>query len=357
MREHHLVALEEAVALAFGRKTLINARQSLAGDASTRSYERIYLSGPGAPATVVVMWLRDRGLSISSDELAVLPDDLKELPYVNVYRFFRQIGVDVPEIFADCSSHGFLLLEDVGDLSLWEAVSNPSSDAEPMTWFRRAIDQLVALQLRGHTSQNPDCIAFQQHFDARLYLWECHHFLEWGLERRTGRALPPSERQALEEEFQMLVARLDSQARFLAHRDYHAWNLFVQPPARLRVIDFQDALLAAPAYDLATLLGDRDTPSLIAPPREQALIQYYLQRWHDEGGPVLDPTEFTQTYRLCALQKALKVVGRFRYLAEEKQKPQYLRYIPGTLQQIRRLLPGFPEFRTLAHVMRREFPE
>ncbi|GBD25312.1 hypothetical protein HRbin30_00630 [bacterium HR30] len=357
MREDRLAALEQAVALAFGNQTRLTTRQALAGDASTRSYERIWLSGSSAPKTAVVMWLADRGVSISSDELAVLPETLTELPYVNVYRFLQRIGVDVPLIYADCSSQGLLLLEDVGDLNLWETVSAASHEKEVIEWFCRAVDQLVALQLRGASQKSSECIAFQQNFDARLYLWECHHFLEWGLERRIRHPLPRAEQQALDEEFRVLADRLDAEKRFLAHRDYHAWNLFVQPPARLRVIDFQDALLATPAYDLATLLGDRDTPSVVTPLREEALLRYYLERWHQEGGPTLDAKEFIQTYRLCALQKALKVVGRFHYLAEAKQKPQYLRYIPATLRQIRRLLPFFPEFPAIATVIQRYFPE
>lgn len=356
MQEDRLPELEHALAVAFGERTRITRRQPLAGDASTRSYERLWLHGPGAPQTAVVMWLSDRGVSISSDELAILPETLNELPYVNVYRFFRRIGVDAPEIYADCSANGLLVLEDVGDLTLWDVVSQTNEVGTVTQWFQKAIDHLVQLQLRGQREQSVSCIAFRQHFDARLYLWECHHFLEWGLERRIGQALPASERNPLEQEFQLLAARLDRAPRFLAHRDYHAWNLFVQPPARLRIIDFQDALLAAPAYDLATLLGDRDTPSVITPPLEEALLAYYLEQWDAEGGPDLGTTEFTETYRLCALQKALKVVGRFRYLAEAKGKPQYLRYIPGTLRQIRRLLPYFPEFPTLAATVARYFP-
>ncbi|MCX8072507.1 MAG: phosphotransferase [Candidatus Binatia bacterium] len=355
MKEHRLDLLEQAVRSTFGSYTQIDQRHPLAGDASTRSYERLRLSGPEAPPTAVVMWLADRGVSISSDELAMLPETLTELPYVNVYRFLCRVGVDVPLLYADWSHEGLLLLEDVGDRTLWHAVSETSEEDRITAYFQAAIDQLLLLQIKGTAQRTADCIAFQQEFDARLYLWECHHFLEWGLDRQE-RTLSPSERQSLETEFEEIASRLDAQPRYLAHRDFHSWNLFVQPEQRLRVIDFQDALLATPAYDLATLLGDRDTPTVLTSERERRLIDYYLTQWHAHGGPPLDPTHFTQTYYLCALQKALKVVGRFHYLAEAKRKPQYLRYIPGTLRQIRRLLPRFPEFPTLARAVHVHFP-
>lgn len=356
MSEPRHALLSEAVATAFGSTTKVTDVQPLAGDASTRSYERVWLSGSG-PRTTIAMWCPDRGVAMSSDELAVLPDSLDELPFVNVQRFLQTIGVDVPAIYADFSRRRLLLLEDVGDYSLWDATSQARDPATVEHLFRRAIDQLVRLQLQGTAAATPDCIAFHQQFDARLYLWEYHHFLEWGIERPRGSALPAAQRHALEEELQHLATELDSTPRFLAHRDFHAWNLFVQPPERIRVLDFQDALLATPAYDLATLLGDRDTPALIAHRQEQRLLEHFLDAWHAEKGPTLPPLAFRTWYARCALQKALKVVGRFHFLALAKQKPQYLRYIPATLHQIRRLLPQFPHYRTLAEVVATVFPE
>jgi len=42
-----------------------------------------------------------------------------------------------------------------------------------------------------------------------------------------------------------------AQTPCLNHRDYHSWNLMIQDEA-VRVIDFQDALMAPPQYDLAS---------------------------------------------------------------------------------------------------------
>lgn len=356
MQYSRAATLEEAVRRTFGTAVRVDRVVALAGDASTRSYERVYLAGGSAPSTAIAMWLADRGVSISSDELAVLPDHLAELPYVNVHRFLKRLGVPVPETYADCSAQGLLLIEDVGDLCLWDAVSRADPNRVERL-FQRAIGELVNMQVRGTELRDSTCIAFQQQFDAKLYLWECHHFLEWGIERRLQVQMPASERQELEHEFELLAGTLDRVPRFLAHRDFHSWNLFVQEPGeRIRVIDFQDALLAAPAYDLATLLGDRDTPQVVDPDRERRLTDFYLQRWLEAGGPQTATTDFERTYHLCALQKALKVVGRFYYLALAKQKPHYLRYIPGTVRQVHRLLPLFPEFAYLARVFRRHFP-
>ena len=44
------------------------------------------------------------------------------------------------------------------------------------------------------------------------------------------------------------------------------------------VIDFQDALLAPPQYDLASLLNDRITDSVIQPDLEEKLVDYYIDK-------------------------------------------------------------------------------
>jgi len=348
--------LTHLVQAAFGTDTRLRHVVDLAGDASSRRYQRLFLAGENAPPTAVVMLLADRAIALSSDELALFPEPPRELPFINVHRFLSGIGIDVPAVYLDESERGLVLLEDVGDASLREVVS-ASPPARVRELYERSIEQLVQLILDGTRHADPNCIAFRQRFDRRLYLWEFEHFLQYGVEQRLQTPLPERERSLLLDHFTAIAERLDAAPKFLAHRDYHSWNLFVQGQTRIRVLDFQDALLAAPAYDLATLLGDRDTPTLVPPALEEQLLDYFLDCWEARGGPPLAPAEFQELYFLCALQKALKVVGRFYFLATEKNKPQYLRYIPATVRQILRLLPKFPEHRPMADLLRKLLPE
>lgn len=339
---------------AFGAGIALTRSALLAGDASTRRYARLWLEGESAPPTAVVMILADRGTAMSSDELAVFAEAPKELPYLNVHRFFQRIGVPVPEVYLDDSESGFVLLEDIGDTPLWETVRNTA----PQTvthWYQRAIDVLLVIQLDGMRKADASCIGFQQTFDERLFNWELEHFIEYGIEQRLDCALPAGDARVLRRHFGDIAKELDAQPRHLNHRDYHSWNLFVADE-RIRVIDFQDALLAPAAYDLATLLGDRDTPQAVTPEVESSLLDYYRRRWEEDGGPALPADDLERVYFLCALQKALKVVGRFYYLDRVKQKPGYLRYIPATVRQIERILPRFPELSEMSAVLRRYLP-
>ncbi|MGE4095725.1 MAG: aminoglycoside phosphotransferase family protein, partial [Candidatus Binatia bacterium] len=322
--------------------------------ASSRSYMRLHLQG-NSPPTTVAMLLAGSALPLSTDELAVFKEPLKELPYLNMYRFLKPLGIRVPETYYDGSAEGFLLLEDIGNTPLREAAQG-LSPAQVEQLYRQAIDQLVLLQVEGTRRRDESCIAFQQAFNRQLFQWEFEHFIEWGLEKRQGHALSEVEGKELRAMFEDVAQRLDRAPRFLNHRDYHSWNLFVQE-STIRVIDFQDALLAPATYDLETLLNDRDTPLVITPGLEQTLVNYYHTTWHDCGGSPLDLEQLWEEYNLCLLQKASKVVGRFYYLELEKGKKGYSRYIPPTLATIRRVVARLPQYRRLQDIIAIHFPE
>lgn len=347
-------AVDAGVAVVWGQETQVTRVIPLTGDASSRSYARLFLTGNG-PATVVVMLLSGSGLSVSSDELAVFAEPLQELPYINVHRFLQPLGVRIPEVYYDGQTAGFLLLEDIGDTPLRDAAhGRPEEEIERL--YRQAIDQLVLLQVEGSRHRTDACIAFQQRFDHRLFLWEFEHFIEWGLEKREGKSLSTMEGRELRAMFEKISATLDQAPAFLNHRDYHSWNLFVHN-GEIRVIDFQDALLAPAPYDLETLLNDRDTPTVITPALEQSLIHYYHHAWSELGGETLSLERLWEEYNLCLLQKACKVVGRFYYLELEKKKTGYSRYIPPTLATIRRVVTRLPQYRRLQDLIAAHFPD
>ena len=77
---------------------------------------------------------------------------------------------------------------------------------------------------------------------------------------------------------------------------------------------------------------------MVTPALEEQLVDYYLERTEDRGGPKVGRDEFRETYLLATLQRDFKVVGRFQYLDLVKGKPGYQRYIGPTLERIGRNL-------------------
>ena len=324
---------------AFGAGAALHSLAPLTGDASSRRYYRVFLRAPGAPRSIIAMELpAGAGLPLSSEELTIFKDGPRELPFLNVHRFLSKIGVKVPALYGHWEDERIVLLEDLGDTALWDQVQGLADD-QILTWYRKAIDELLILHLRGTQSRDESCIAFQQRFDAKLYLWEFDHFIEWGLEKRPDVKVSAAAITTLRKEFRDIAAILERCSNCLSHRDYHSWNLMVHDGV-VRVIDFQDALLAPPQYDLASLLNDRVTDSIVQPHLEEPLIHYYIDKSRDLSGHAMSAEEFFEIYRLSAIQRDLKVVGRFYYLDLVKGKPGYRKFIAPTA---RRLLRNFTQ--------------
>jgi N-acetylmuramate 1-kinase len=340
----------------FGQKTVIDSFAALAGDASSRRYYRANLSGTGTPSSVIVMELPGGSvLPLSSEELAVFKEPLKELPFLNMHRFLTRIGVRVPRLYGQSIEAGLLFLEDLGDVALWDKVQGLPASAV-LSWYRKAIDELLSLQIRGTRERDDSCIAFQQRFDFRLYMWEFDHFLEYGLEKRPGTKIPQTQLQELRNAFVEIARRLDSLPPCLNHRDYHSWNLMIHDNA-VAMIDFQDALLAPPQYDLASLLNDRVTDSVIEPDLENKLLNHYLDRKIEIEAKPIKRDEFVDMYLLSAIQRDLKVVGRFYYLDVVKGKTAYKKFIPPTVRRLKRNFARLPQTERLIPILAEHYEE
>ena len=130
-----------------------------------------------------------------------------------------------------------------------------------------------------------------------------------------------------------LLAQHDAPLVF-CHRDYHAENLVWLPDrtddARIGILDFQDAVAAHPAYDLASLLQDarRDVPVAL----EEAMIARFCAKTGR------DPEPFRAAYALQSVQRHLRILGIFTRLASERNKPGYLKLIPRVRAYLDRCL-------------------
>jgi N-acetylmuramate 1-kinase len=319
------------------------AMTQLKGDASARRFWRVNLDAAGrAPKSAIAIDLGPDDLPLYARALELVAEPMSEPPWLNVHRFLTQIGAAVPQIYAADVTARMLLVEDIGSAPLFEM----SMHGDGGHLYRFAVDELLIFHTIGTEKLGDYCIAAKIAYDRRLFGWELEQFLEAGL----SEIAPGANRLAIAHELDDLAGRLDLFPRVFSHRDYHGHNLFVQRgeqgEVRLRVIDFQDALMAPAAQDLAVLLTTRDAARVITPKLEGRILDYYYAALVRRNAPQLPFEEFRQSYRLCVLQHALKVIGRFIVL-EREGKSGYREYIPYALEQARRMLsPGeFPNLR------------
>src|SRR5919108_742653 len=233
----------------------------LPGDASSRRYLRLHFAAAvNGTRSLVLMCLAQ-------------PYTAGELPFVNVQRYLSLKRIPVPDILWDNAAHGFLLLEDLGDVTL-EAAWQGASRAQVAGWYRQALDVLLALQYPESIAPRGSCVAFRLAFDVEKLMWELDFFLTHMVKQLCGRQLKPADEAALRGQFWKIAALLARQPRVFPHRDYHSRTLMLHQ-GRLRVIDFQDARLGPCQYDLASLVYDCYV--VLPADLRQGLLRYYLE--------------------------------------------------------------------------------
>lgn len=314
----------------------------LAGDASNRTYHRISWKTNGSARSLMLMVLAaPEGFKASEEAVSGAPVEISELPFINIQRHLRACKVAVPEILYYDAARGWLLLEDLGDITLAQEVLEKTNGNEALLkdYYQRAIDALLTIQTEATAASADGCIARHRAFDQALFVWEFDHFIEYGIEARNGMAIPSKQREAIRAHFSDIALRLASLPQVFTHRDYHSRNLMIQAdPAgpTIRVIDFQDALMGPPQYDLASLLRDSyiDLPERVI----DELIGYYLAQREARSGERVQPEMFREYFDLVSIQRNLKAAGRFVYIDRVKKNPKFLQYVPATLRKVRRNL-------------------
>lgn len=318
----------------------------LGGHASYRIYFRAEHDG----RSFIVMELG--GDPLRSEEISAAGEAVAELPFLAVQRHLRALEIAVPEVHAYLPEHGLVLLEDLGDETLEAAVLA----ADPPTrraYYARAIRDLIALQRRTATPSR--CICYARRFDHALLRWELDHFREWLLEADRGVQLAPAGRAVLDAAFDRVAAELAALPPGFVHRDYQSRNLMVQRAPgggfALRLIDFQDALLGPPPYDLVALL--RDSYVDLGVPLVHELLELYVA----EAELPLTAEAFRRAFWLQTVQRKLKDAGRFVFIDRVKHNPSFLRHVPVTLRYVAHALSQLPELGELAALLGDAVPE
>jgi len=313
-------------------------RSPLAGDASTRRYERLI----GDQGSIVLMdappdaeaptcpdgATDDDRIALGYNAIARLagPDSG---PFVAVSDWLYQLGLSAPQIVSSDLSKGLLLLEDLGD-GLYTQMIDGGADEQLL--YRTALDALVHL----HSQSVPAALPVRDRadlimkaYDALALQAEADLLIDWYWPLVFGQDADESVRQDYRQIWRGLAEEMAQDQSVLVLRDYHAQNLLWLPDReglkRVGLIDFQDAVLGSPAYDLVSLLEDarRD----VSPALADQMLDYYIKQRH-AADPTFDESIFRAAYALFGAQRNAKIVGIFARLCVRDGKPNYLEYLP-----------------------------
>lgn len=310
-------------------------RERMSGDASTRVYERLHLPDG---STRIFMDQPPRA------ETAPCPPDATRQEraalgfnaayrvaagrvdaFVACARHLKGLGLSAPEVEAFDAAAGLAVLEDLGD-DLFAGHIAGGGEEGPL--YDAAVDALAVLHAAGAP---PDVLASDGVawpllvYDDMALSYAGDLFTEWLPRLRPAFAPGAAALDEWEALWAPIRAHGEASAEVFCHRDYHAENLIWLPdragPARVGLIDFQDAVRANRMWDLSMLLHDarRD----VSPAREAAVLERYFA-----AHPHLDRARLLADYHALGLLNVARIIGIFARLVVRDGKPRYETFLP-----------------------------
>lgn len=282
----------------------------LAGDASNRRYLRLQR--------------RNGARAVLMDAPPEKGEDVR--PFLRIAVHLRGADLCPPQIIAADPRRGLLLLEDLGD-TLFARVLQAEPEREE-TLYAAATDVLIHLHDRPLPPDVPT-------YDAELMGELASLPLIW---YAPDAGVPAEVHSAMTRALKTHAP----QTTTLALRDYHAENLIWLGGKGMRAVgllDFQDAMVAHPLYDLVSLLTDarRD----VRPSTRDAMCARYKAAtgWSD--------TAFKAAFATLSAQRNLRILGVFARLCLRDGKPTYLSLMPRVWDHLQTALahPGLAELR------------
>jgi aminoglycoside/choline kinase family phosphotransferase len=268
-----------------------------------------------------------------------------ELPFRRVRDWLDARGIPVPHEFAWDPQARLLMLEDLGDLTLEDALEHRL----PEEVYGEAIDLLARLHETAKSADASDLPGLAKRFDATFLRWELDHFREYLIEAR-GVELSADMLAELDPILQRLAQDVAAIPEGFVHRDYQSRNLMAAQRG-LVVIDFQDALRGPFLYDLVALLRD----SYVEVP--EPLLSRLIERYRGQRQSMPDATTFRRWFDLQSLQRKLKDAGRFVYIDQVKGNPDFLQHIPLSLTYVDEAFDRLPDYADLRRIIAPLVPE
>ena len=298
----------------------------LDGDASTRQYYRVRT--------------KDRSyiVCIQNDSEKEKMSDFK-----NVQNIFQGAGVLVPKIYHSDLDLGYFILEDLGDVTLLKKLARMEDEERERSFYKMVLEQLLKI----HSIDE----VFQRAFDLDKLMEEVAFSLKYLLRETLAYSLKKEDEKVLLSSYETICKKITQADRVLSHRDFHSRNLMFHKDSFF-TIDFQDAMMGVPQYDLVSLLDDCYYE--VSDDNKAFLKKYYFDHSHGYAG---DFEHFLELYDYVKMQRLFKALGSFGYIHQTKKDNRYLKYIGYGFENLRATLKKYPKFDPLRRLIGKAYYE
>ena len=258
----------------------------------------------------------------------------ENVAFLEFSRAFRRNGLPVPQIYEEDLDHGAYLEEDLGDLTLYQFLTEHRKgdeiSSEVIDAYRRVVTILPRFQVEMRNKINYKVCYPRSSFDRQSIAWDLNYFKYYFL-RLAG--IPFSE-QALENDFSRLTKFLLGVDRdFFLYRDFQSRNVMLVE-RNPNFLDYQGGRKGALQYDIASLLFDAKAD--LPPALRQQLLDHYL----DTLATFLpvDRGVFLHYYYAYVYVRVMQALGAYGFRGFYESKPVFLQSVPYALKNIRWLL-------------------
>ncbi len=267
--------------------------------------------------------------------IGVFNADVKEnAAFLAFTNHFREKGLPVPEIYAVSSDLTKYLLEDLGNTTLFDFLSqireSEGFSENIIAEYRKVIKVLPRIQVVAGKDIDYSVCYPRDAFDKQSMMWDLNYFKYYFLKL----AKISFDEQALEDDFQTFSDYLlTAESNYFLYRDFQSRNVMLKNN-EVYFIDYQGGRRGALQYDLASLLydGKADIPQQV----RIKLLQYYLEELK-QYIPV-NEKEFTAYFRGFVLIRIMQAMGAYGFRGFYEKKEHFLKSIPYALKNLEFLL-------------------
>jgi len=259
---------------------------------------------------------------INNGKLNVLCCDEKiNEDFINLSTFLLKNGIRVPQVYHIDVAAGAMLLS-------WEGKKDLST--LPLEDYKKNLPNAIELILKLQRLDPPEFVKARK-FDSEKLGFEIEL-------TKTKFNLFKNIFQLESEITNEMSSFLDETIGYLdqhpvnvfVHRDFHSRNILLNDDGNLSLIDFQDARMGLPQYDLASILYDAYYPL----PRDYRTEILNFFQTKSIGNKI----KFKEAFYLQALQRSFKALGTYFRMVVDEKKVKFKPSILSCLEQLEEIV-------------------
>ena len=277
--------------------------------------------------------------------------------FVEIGAFLHKQQLGVPEIISVNPENHTVIMEDLGDDTLYNLVKKCETRKEIEKLYKKVIQWLVKFQVTTYNNIVPEGSSPAEDklplrlFDYDYLRWETTYFRDNFLQKYCN--IDQKQLTELDAEFDQMAKDTLTSPQVMIHRDFQSQNILIKN-CEVRIVDFQGARIGHIGYDLMSLIND---PYIhLDKDLRFSLFEYFFNLLAET--PLLLPLLEKKPLRSImaivhpvALQRGMQALGAYAFLSQEKGKKEYIQFIKPGLQILKETLQSREEYPELKAVL------